>query len=92
MPSDDRIKVINQAAGLAEEVIIADFNVPQPKKLKGVSCTTSEFMAGLGHFRNYLAFISRGGIGALIGECNLKIEQEARDRTGKYIVVKASHA
>ena len=86
----DRIAVINEAKHIAEEIVIADLNVPQPWSLRGIWNMAPELLAGADHFKNSVSFILNGGIEQLLDGTVFKIENEVVDRIGKYKVVRVS--
>lgn len=54
--------LLNEAKRLGKTVIIADYNVPLPVNLNGVTARFIEFLAGREHFRNFRKFYRKGGL------------------------------
>ena len=90
MSDDDRIKTVNEMQNIAKKIIIADFIAPQPKNALGIVNTVAELLGGFDHFKNYMSFITRGGIDRVLEKCGMEVKEEVIDKTGTYKVVKAT--
>lgn len=66
------------------------FTAPQPRSAWGIVNTVSELLGGFDHFKNYLSFITHGGMDRVIEKCGMEVKEEIIDKTGAYKVVKAT--
>ena len=83
-----RTQLLNELKRIANNIIIADFAIPQPFNKRGLLNRTVEFFAGPKHFSNFLSFTKAGGIRGLVNEMNLKIIDERKDTTKTSYIVK----
>jgi len=68
-----RCKILNEAANIADQVIIIDYEAPQPKGIWKYLNEIVEFAAGKNHYRNYKNYLKNNGINGLAEKCKLKI-------------------
>ena len=88
MPSELRLKVLNEAKRIAKKIIIADYVVPQPLSFAGVRTRIVEFLAGIEHFKGFRDFQNNNGIDQLLQNCQLSICGESinQNRTIRVVV------
>jgi SAM-dependent methyltransferase len=55
-------KLLEKASLFADQIIIADYVVPQPKNFKALIVHTIEWLAGSEHFTNFKAFKKTNGL------------------------------
>ncbi len=77
---EERIKLLNDASQIADQIIIGDYLFPRPTGLSGFISKTIEFLAGKEHYRNYRSYMADGGIHHLAGESGLRIITEVKSR------------
>jgi SAM-dependent methyltransferase len=73
---NERIKLLNEIALVADQIIIGDYQVPKPDGFSGFLSKTIEFIAGREHYRNYKSYMANGGIYHLANRAELKIKNE----------------
>ena len=83
-----RIPLLNELKRIANNIIIADFAIPQLLNKRGLLNRTAEFFAGRKHFSNFLSFSRAGGIQGLVNEMNLNIIDERKDKTKTSCIIK----
>jgi SAM-dependent methyltransferase len=76
MPTDARAPVLRELARVAGKVVIVDYRVPMPWNFAGVRNRVIEITAGREHFGAFRDFTRRGGLGTLVGECDLEVVSE----------------
>jgi SAM-dependent methyltransferase len=87
---EERIKLLNDAFLIADQIIIGDYLFPRPTGLSGFVSKTIEFLAGKEHYRNYRTYMADGGIHHLAKESGLRIINEIKSRRSvDYLVVLA---
>jgi ubiquinone/menaquinone biosynthesis C-methylase UbiE len=85
---DERIKLLNDLARIADKIIIGDYVVPRPEGFQGTLSKVIEFIAGKEHYRNYNSYMTNGGISYLANKAGLKIIKEINDQQStNHIVV-----
>jgi SAM-dependent methyltransferase len=85
---NERIKLLNETAKIADRIIIGDYLVPKPKGFGAYISEAIEFIAGRDHYRNYRSYVSNGGIYSLAEKAGLKVIQEISNHPlSNYIVV-----
>jgi SAM-dependent methyltransferase len=72
----ERIDLLNEAAKVADRIIIGDYLVPKPKGFGVYISEAIEFIAGRDHYRNYRSYVSNGGIYSLAEKAGLKVINE----------------
>ena len=83
-----RTTLIEELRKIANNIIIADFAIPQLLNIRGLLNRIVEFFAGPKHFSNFLSFTKAGGIQGLVNEMNLTIFDERKDITKTSCIVK----
>jgi len=78
---DERIKLLNEIAQVADNIIIGDYLVPKSAGFAGNLSEAIEFMAGREHYRNYKSYMEKGGIYYLSNNARLKINDEQRNQS-----------
>ncbi len=76
MSVEDRIKVLKQMKKVANELIIADFTAPLPKKFQSNIIRLVEFLAGKEHYTNHKSFMKQEGVKGLLKKLDLKVKKE----------------
>lgn len=89
MDPEERIETLRMLKTVTQKIIIADYKVPVPKDLSGISAKIIEFLAGKNHFTNYRNFVKNGGLQTLTVSAGLQIKQtlKAHTETGQIVVV-----
>ncbi|GBD90656.1 cypemycin methyltransferase [bacterium BMS3Abin04] len=89
MDPEERIRTLRLLKTAAQMIIIADYIVPVPKDLSGLSAKTIEFLAGKNHFTNYRNFVKNGGLQTLAADAGLQIKEtlKAHTETRQIIVI-----
>ena len=77
---EERIKLLNDASQIADQIIIGDYLFPRPSGLSGFMSKTIEYLAGREHYRNYKTYMAAGGIHHLARESGLRIITEVKSR------------
>lgn len=86
--AEERINLLNEAALVADKIIIGDYLVPRPKGIGSTLSEIIEFIAGTEHYRNYKSFVANGGIYYLADKAGLKIIAEISNQDlSNHIVV-----
>lgn len=67
----ERIKILNDAALLADKIIVSDHK-PSTNMVTKIIREILEFGAGPDHYRNFTTYINDGGIEPLARKCGLK--------------------
>jgi len=88
MPAEIRGAVILEMVRIAKEVILADYAIPQPKKLSGYTTFPVEFVAGPSHFKGFLSFYKNGGLPGLLESLGLTIEHSTPNSVRTIQIVK----
>ena len=86
---DDRIALLKEISKVVKEIIVLEFNIPQPKNIWGLINRTIEFIAGKNHFSNFLDFKRRGGINNILNEAGFQITEEKINRKNVFKIVVA---
>jgi SAM-dependent methyltransferase len=73
---EDRVNLLNEAAHVADKLIIGDYLVPRPAGLGGYFSEAIEFIAGSEHYRNYKSYMANGGIHHLANKAGLEVVNE----------------
>ena len=76
----ERIKLLNDAYLVANQIIIGDYLFPGPIGFSGFISKTIEYLAGKEHYRNYRTYLADGGIHHLAKESGLRIITEVKSR------------
>ena len=77
---EDRIKLLNEMAQIADKIIIGDYLVPTNKGFWGMLNEVVEFAAGKEHYTNFKHYVANDGLLSLTKSANLKIVQEVQNR------------
>jgi len=87
--AEDRSMLLQEAAQVAERVVIGDYLVPVPGGFWSFLNEVVERVAGLDHYRNFRSYVSRGGIAGLVATLKLELLQEFKDtpRTSHLVLV-----
>ena len=75
----ERIKMLKDAALLADRIIIGDYMAPPPKGLWSILNKAVEFAAGKEHYRNFRNYIKNGGLNYIIARSGLNITKEIKN-------------
>ena len=88
MPAKIRLEVLKEAKRVAKRIIIADYAAPMPVNIFGIITRTVEFFAGIEHFKSFLDYQKRGGIGTLLEKSQFTILSEKinKKKTIKVVV------
>ncbi len=74
MPADVRSRALPELLRVARRVVVVDFAVPMPVNGAGIRNRTVEFLAGPRHFAGFRDYTRRGGLPALIEDCDATID------------------
>ncbi len=87
--AEDRSTLLEEAAEVADRVVIGDYLVPVPGGFWSFLNKVVERVAGRGHYRSFQSYVSRGGIAGLVTTLNLEVIQEFKDtpRTSHLVMV-----
>jgi SAM-dependent methyltransferase len=77
---DERVKLLNDIAEVADKIIIGDYLVPKPKGFWSLLNEVVEFVAGVDHYNNYNSYIVNGGIYNLASEAGFIIINEIKNQ------------
>lgn len=83
-----RVDVLKEMKTIANQIIIADYFIPQPKNLRGLLNRTAELLAGKDHFSNYITFKNNGGLNPLLDDAGLSVIEKKSDSTLTSYIVK----
>jgi SAM-dependent methyltransferase len=75
----NRELTLNSLSGMAREIIIIDYLIPQPSIPLRILSEVVEFAAGWEHYRNYKSFLRNKGIEGLAKSNGLKIVREIKN-------------
>lgn len=86
---EERIKLLENIASIADRIIIGDYIVPKPIGFQGRLSKIIEFLAGKEHYRNYKSYMNNGGIYYLANKAGLKIidEKSTQSPTNHLVVL-----
>jgi demethylmenaquinone methyltransferase/2-methoxy-6-polyprenyl-1,4-benzoquinol methylase len=87
---NERIDLLRNISNVAEEIIIGDYLIPQPKTLSGLLTEVVEFIAGKEHYQNFKTYEATGGLAYLAAKADLKIEHEIKNTTNQIVTLKKS--
>jgi len=76
---NQRIKLLEQMAQIADKIIIGDYMVPVNKGFWSRLNEVVEFLAGKDHYNNFLNFVTNKGLSALVDKAGLKIVEELKN-------------
>lgn len=76
---DQRVRLLRDAARIADTVIIGDYLVPQPAGFWNGLNEVVEFAAGREHYKNYKHFVANGGLHQLLRQAGLKLVREVQN-------------
>jgi SAM-dependent methyltransferase len=76
VPEEERITLLNEAAIIADKIIIGDYLVPKPGGFGSFLSEVIEFIAGSDHYKNYRSYMSNGGISFLAEKAGFRIINE----------------
>ncbi len=88
---DERVKLINEIAEVADKIVVGDYLVPKPKGFWRLLNEIVEFVAGVDHYNNYSSYIENGGIYNLASEAGLKIINEIKNQPSTSHLVVLTH-
>lgn len=86
--SEDRMAVLTEAKQCADQLIIFDYKIPQPKNILAMGIQLIEFFAGWDHYQNFLDFNQQGGMNPLLDSLGFEILSERLNRSGVFRIVK----
>jgi len=89
---NERIRLLNEIAQIADRIIIGDYLVPKPNGFWSLLNEAVEFAAGSDHYKNYKTYIANGGIYDLANKAGLKIITEIKNQPStSHLVVLSKH-
>ena len=75
MPAERRLPVLVELARVGRRVLVIDHAAPMPWNLAGIRTRLIEAAAGLEHFGGFRDFLRRDGLGPLLGQADLHVEE-----------------
>lgn len=84
---NERIKLLQNMAKVADKIIIGDYLIPRPNDLAGKVVKAVEFIAGSEHYRNFRTYEANGGIAYLADKAGLQVITEIRNHTNQITVL-----
>ncbi|MCX6150600.1 MAG: class I SAM-dependent methyltransferase [Ignavibacteriales bacterium] len=87
---EERVKLLNEIAQIADKFIIGDYLVPKPIGLWSLLNEVIEFAAGSNHYKNYKSYVANGGIYDLVSKTGFKIIKEIKIQSSISHIVVAS--
>jgi hypothetical protein len=89
---DERIRLLNETAQVADKIIIGDYLVPKPNGFWSLLNEAIEFAAGPDHYKNFKSFVANDGIYYLVNKTGLKIITEIKNQPStSHLVVLSKH-
>ena len=76
---DQRIKLLEQMAQIADKIIIGDYIVPVNNGFWSALNEVVEFLAGKEHYYNFKNFVKNKGLAELVDNAGLKILEELKN-------------
>ncbi len=76
----ERLELLSEIKKIAHNIVILDYHHPMGHNISGYVIRLTEFFAGKIHFKNFLDFNKRGGLGPLLEDSGLKIIQDKINR------------
>lgn len=76
---DQRIKLFDQMAQIADKIIIGDYLVPVNKGFWSVLNEVVEFLAGKEHYNNFKNFVANKGLSGLVDKAGMQIVAELKN-------------
>ncbi|HPJ40157.1 MAG TPA: class I SAM-dependent methyltransferase [Spirochaetota bacterium] len=90
MEEQAREAVLSEAKRISKHIILADYAVPLPNGIAGISARTVEFLAGCDHFRGFRSFVRGGGLDFLMARHRLVPEREESAGAGIFRIVRCA--
>jgi len=76
MPRASGLRVLNEAARVAREIIIVDYAVPLPTHTLGLVFRYLEVIAGLNHLKGFLDYTRHMGLDSLVEDAGLVVKSD----------------
>ncbi|MBK7630703.1 MAG: class I SAM-dependent methyltransferase [Ignavibacteriales bacterium] len=76
----ERIKLLNEMALIADEIVIGDYLVPRNKGFWSLLNEVVEYAAGKEHYTNFKHFVANNGLYGLSQQAGLKIVSEIKNK------------
>ncbi|MBD3186756.1 methyltransferase domain-containing protein [Candidatus Bathyarchaeota archaeon] len=83
-----RLHVLEQAAAVSRELIIADFARPGLFNPWWFTCAGTEALSNISHFRHFMDYVMAGGMESLIEMAHLIPMEKIRTGAGRFVVMK----
>lgn len=84
--ADLAVKILKEMKRISGTVVIVDYNSLMPKGLSGSAARSIERLAGGEHYRNFKAFMEKGGIRYFAAEAGLTLKSETVRGSGVFSV------
>lgn len=84
--ADLAVKILKEMKRISGTVVIVDYNSLMPKGLSGSAARSIEGLAGGEHYRNFKAFMEKGGIRYFAAEAGLTLKSEIVRGSGVFSV------
>jgi SAM-dependent methyltransferase len=76
MDVSQRLPLLLEMRRLARTLVLVDYRVPPPTNLEAKVCRLIERLAGRNHYRNFISFVSGGGLPVLVEKLGLSMQRE----------------
>ena len=92
MNKDKRVELLAALARAADEIIMVDYMVPRPGRLRTGFDELVEFVAGIGNYRDFRSFVNGKGLTGLVEKTGLVVRREIKGFNLSAQVIVASRA
>jgi SAM-dependent methyltransferase len=82
MAMDKRLPVLNEMRRIARQLIVVDWEAPQPTFWRHIGAHSIERLAGAEHYSGFRSFTENGGIPELLKQANLSVLNEQATSKG----------
>ena len=87
MAHHTRLEMLKSVQHVARNIVILDYQVPQPKNIWGFSSHLIEFIAGGNHYQNYKDYMNRNGLTGILKELKKQPLKRSFNKKGIFQVV-----
>ena len=85
-PEELAVQILKEMSRIAKAVIIADYNCPMPRGISRSLAYGIEYIAKGDHYRNFMNYMKRGGVGWFTAEAGLTIRSTNIRGNGVFVV------
>jgi SAM-dependent methyltransferase len=72
VPRAKRVKLLNEALRIAQQVVVVDSRVPLPRNLHGIALRLVEASGGPQHYRPFADYLGTGGIEGILADPHVR--------------------